>query len=86
MQADLTQWARLLDKPSPQVRAFVQRTLGAWERDSKLASVRGEPIARLPEAEQQAWRKLWTDVETTLAGVREGKSDPRDTPVPDANK
>jgi hypothetical protein len=36
--------------------------------DDACPGVRGpERVAKLPEAEQHAWRKLWADVEAMLA-------------------
>jgi hypothetical protein len=39
-----------------------------WQQDPDFGGVRGpEALARLPEAERQAWQKLWGDVADTLA-------------------
>jgi hypothetical protein len=35
-----------------------------------LCQVRGEALAKLPEAERQAWRQLWADVADTLVQAR----------------
>jgi hypothetical protein len=45
-----------------------------------FAGVRSAALAKLPEAELQAWRQLWADVAETLARARgpaaaENKSD-----------
>jgi tetratricopeptide (TPR) repeat protein len=43
-------------------------SLTAWQSDPALASVR-EPaaLAKLPDAERERWRRLWTDVAATIA-------------------
>jgi hypothetical protein len=39
-----------------------------WLTDRDFAGVRGaESLARLPEAERQAWHQLWADVADTRA-------------------
>jgi tetratricopeptide (TPR) repeat protein len=40
-----------------------------WKRDSDFASVR-ERLPDLPEAERDAWSKLWADVDERLASAR----------------
>jgi tetratricopeptide (TPR) repeat protein len=80
LQAELAAWRRRLDKEPDQVRAAVVQQVQHWLADPDFAGVRGEAaLARLPEAERQAWRKLWADVETTLAKAR-GKTIPQEQP------
>jgi tetratricopeptide (TPR) repeat protein len=71
LQADLAVWTTHAQSNRPQARAAVQQALRAWQRDAALAGVR-DPAARaaLPEAERQAWQKLWQEVEAVL--VRSG--------------
>jgi hypothetical protein len=58
---------RLLAQEPGQVRA-VARDLQDWLWDIQFAGVRGpDALARLPEAERQAWQRLWADVADTLA-------------------
>jgi tetratricopeptide (TPR) repeat protein len=67
LRADPRQWAKRVESGPPQSRQEVQQTLTHWKDDSDLAGVRGEPaLAKLPEAERPAWRKLWADVEAVL--------------------
>ncbi len=40
-----------------------------WQEDSDLAGVRGEALAKLPEAERKAWQQLWTDLDQALRKV-----------------
>jgi hypothetical protein len=43
----------------------VQQALTLWLENTDLASVRDPAaIAKLPEAERDAWKQLWTDVES----------------------
>ena len=38
-----------------------------WQEDSDLAGVRDkDALAKLPSDEQDAWRKLWADVDALL--------------------
>jgi tetratricopeptide (TPR) repeat protein len=61
LRADLTAWAKTTD------RALVQRKLTHWQQDPDLTSVRDkDALAKLPEAERQAWHKLWADVADLL--------------------
>jgi Flp pilus assembly protein TadD len=66
LQADLAHWAERLkqgDKKGP-TGANSYFWLGYWQSDPDFASVRDEAALRkLPEAEQQAWRKFWEEVE-----------------------
>jgi serine/threonine protein kinase/Tfp pilus assembly protein PilF len=65
LQADLSQWTRRIDNAA--LRPAVIQTIQHWQEDSDLASVR-EPaaLAKLPEAERESWRKLWTAVTELL--------------------
>ena len=48
--------------------AGVAATLKHWQADPDLAGVRGpEALAKLPETERQAWKKLWDDAADVLA-------------------
>jgi hypothetical protein len=42
--------------------------LGHWKRDPDLAAVR-DRLDRLPQAEAEAWRALWRDVDAALAAA-----------------
>jgi eukaryotic-like serine/threonine-protein kinase len=69
LRADLAAWGHLLDKEPDQARPRVQHALRMWQQDADFAGVRGDALARLPEAERQAWQQLWADVEQTLKRV-----------------
>jgi len=71
LRADLESWRKLLEGDSADARATVVGTLKHWQTDSDLAGVRdAEALAKLPEAEREAWGRLWADV-GQLLGARE---------------
>ena len=72
VRIDLTWWARALDKDSARTRAAVQGQMRLWHADPDLAGVR-EPdaLAKLPEEERRAWRRLWSDVAALLGRDRD---------------
>jgi hypothetical protein len=45
----------------------VQQRLALWQREQALTGVRGAGIPELPEAEREAWQKLWSDVDALKA-------------------
>jgi hypothetical protein len=52
----------------------VQRALQHWQKDPHLTRLRDkEALARLPEADCQAWTQLWADVAALLRRVQETK-------------
>jgi tetratricopeptide (TPR) repeat protein len=67
LHADLAHRAKQAARRRPEDRVTAQMVLPLWLADSDLCAVRGEALAKLPEAEQQAWRQLWSDVASTLA-------------------
>jgi hypothetical protein len=74
LRADLKLWTRQVDKGQPQALALASKTLQHWQKETNLAELRVEKaLAKLPEAAQQAWRQLWTDVATLLKRATEPK-------------
>jgi serine/threonine-protein kinase len=64
LRADLALYARSVERDNPKAKELVQRRLAHWQADADFTSVRDpEALARLPAAEREAWRQLWTDVE-----------------------
>jgi hypothetical protein len=46
------------------MKAGIAPTLQHWKADTDLASVRDpEPLSKIPEDEQKAWRGLWEEVD-----------------------
>ena len=71
VQADVAAWRRLPDESVARICRFGQLTLLKftllrWQDEADFAGVRGEALAKLPEAERKAWQQLWADVEQTL--------------------
>jgi superkiller protein 3 len=51
---------------------IVRERLTHWQTDKDLAGMRDEPsLARLPETEREAWRKLWGEVAALLKQVEQ---------------
>jgi hypothetical protein len=73
LRADLAAWGQLLEKEPEKNRAAVLKTLRHWQEDADFAGVRGDALAKLPEAERPPWQQLWADVEGTLK--KAGRSD-----------
>ena len=54
----------MLDGGDEPARKKVAPTLAHWKADADLAGIRDEAaLAKLPEAEREAFRSLWADVE-----------------------
>jgi serine/threonine-protein kinase len=71
LRADLAGWAKRLEGDTPQVRTEVRERLQKMHSNPDLAVVRDEAaLAKLPEAERDAWRKLWA--EAAALGDRAG--------------
>jgi serine/threonine-protein kinase len=74
LRADLGAWQmRLVNQPD-KARSVVRYAMSYWQQESDLAGVRGEALAKLPEAERQAWQKLWEDVAALLRRAEEKSS------------
>jgi eukaryotic-like serine/threonine-protein kinase len=77
LRADLAAWDAQLSKQPDNVRPLLVKTMQRWQADTDFAGVRGpDALAKLPEAERQAWQQLWADVAATLARAQ-GTSAPR---------
>jgi Flp pilus assembly protein TadD len=69
LRAEMAAWDRLMEKKPNHARVGAQNELRMWRRDKDFNVVRGAALAKLPEAEQQAWQQLWDDVEQMLKRV-----------------
>jgi serine/threonine-protein kinase len=70
LKDDLAAYAKVAEPDQPAVKQAVHQRLQHWQQDPDFASIRDpEALARLPEAERQAWQQLWTDVATTKAAT-----------------
>jgi serine/threonine-protein kinase len=67
LRADLALRAEQLVSDDSKARAAARRALQHWQRDSDLAGLRDDAaLAKLPEAERQACRQLWAEVQKRL--------------------
>jgi Flp pilus assembly protein TadD len=82
LRADLTAWIDQLGRASrdpnaesaAKLRAAVLRTLLHWQKDPDLANVRNaEALAHLPDAEREAWGKLWAEVANVVNSAAESR-------------
>jgi hypothetical protein len=56
----------------PKDRQVMVQALQHWQKDSALAGLRDkDAVEKLPEAERDAWRKLWADVAALLKHAQE---------------
>jgi serine/threonine protein kinase/tetratricopeptide (TPR) repeat protein len=67
LRADLGLRAKQVAGSQPQGREAAHQALQHWLEDTDFAGMRGDALAKLPEAERQAWRRLWAEVADTLA-------------------
>jgi hypothetical protein len=68
LRAELEAQRRLLEREPAPNRGLIAGGLHRWLTDPYFDGVREpEALALVPEAERQAWHKLWTDVAATLA-------------------
>jgi hypothetical protein len=72
LRADLEAWAKLIDQGKTDDRAAAVKSLQPWQTDPDLAGIRDPAaLAKLPEHEQEAWRKLWAEVANLLKKAQE---------------
>jgi serine/threonine-protein kinase len=68
LKADLSAWSKVLESGPPPARQSIAQTFLHWKVDSDLAGLRdATAIAKLPDAEQNACRWLWAEVDALLA-------------------
>jgi serine/threonine-protein kinase len=74
LRADLKVWDQRLTTGKAPDRQAIQKTLRHWQTDGDLAGVRDKAaLAKLPQEERRAWRKLWEEVEAVVAKVGQKK-------------
>jgi tetratricopeptide (TPR) repeat protein len=72
LRADLEAWRRLLNPGLDQVRPVVAAKMRHWLANPDFEGVRGsQTLAKLPEAERQAWQNLWAAVADMLARAQD---------------
>jgi hypothetical protein len=71
LAAELAEWSKSLDSGGPQARPLAVQNLQHWKQDPDLAGIRDpDPLKKLPDEEQKAWRALWADVDNLLKKAR----------------
>jgi hypothetical protein len=73
LRTALNLWTKKIDGGKPEDRAAAAKKLQHWQEDTDLAGVRDkDALAKLPADEQDAWRKLWADVDALLKKAGDG--------------
>jgi Flp pilus assembly protein TadD len=64
LRADLKAYQQLMEKSAGKAGPVIAQRMQHWLGETDFAGLRGEEaLAKLPEAERQAWHKLWQEVE-----------------------
>jgi hypothetical protein len=67
LEAELQDYAKLLDGKKPQDICSVRKRLRNWQNEPDLAGLRDSvALSRLPDDECQACKRLWHEVDTLL--------------------
>jgi serine/threonine-protein kinase len=67
LQADLDIWKKVKRQGKANQVTILRQALQHWQDDPDLASLReAKALDKLPDAERDAWKTLWADVETLL--------------------
>jgi serine/threonine protein kinase/Flp pilus assembly protein TadD len=63
LRDDLQQYRQQIQGGNPEAARNIAAKMTSWQQDTDLAGVR-EPkeLAKLPEAERQAWERMWSEV------------------------
>jgi eukaryotic-like serine/threonine-protein kinase len=74
LNAELAAWSKILESSPPQARLVVASTLKHWKEDSDLAGIRdAAALAKLPQEERAACKRLWGDIDGLLSKVGDRK-------------
>ena len=74
LRLDLTAWMKRLEAAKPAERAEAQKALARWREEPDLAGLRdAQALDKLPPAERQECRALWSDLDAQLERVRASK-------------
>jgi tetratricopeptide (TPR) repeat protein len=74
LRADLNDWTKLLEGGRGAEPEVVRQWMEVWQHDEKLAAVRKDRLAKLPEAERKEGEKLWAEVEALRKKAAERES------------
>ena len=74
LRLDLAAWKKWLEAATPADRAEAQKPLARWRENPDLAGLREpEALDKLPPAERQECRALWSDLDAQLKRARAPK-------------
>jgi serine/threonine protein kinase/tetratricopeptide (TPR) repeat protein len=80
LRADLEAYRQVMEQSAGKASPVIVQRMQHWLKDPDFTGVRGEEaLAKLPEEERAAWRKLWADVEQMRA-TAQGKAPPKKGP------
>jgi serine/threonine-protein kinase len=69
LRADLTFWTKVAQGAQPEAKAAARQALEKWRTDPDLAGIRDPAeLGNLPADEQEAFQRLWAEVEALLKG------------------
>ncbi|WP_422927948.1 protein kinase domain-containing protein [Singulisphaera sp. PoT] len=84
LQSNLDVWIRASQQEDPIGRKQLAEDLRHWQRDSDLAGIRDTAdLARVPEPERLACRRLWDEVGSLLARAEKEPTAPPPSPTAD---
>jgi tetratricopeptide (TPR) repeat protein len=67
LRAELDAWVAVQKRGDAAELKALRKAVDYWREDGWLSGVRdAKALAKLPEAERQAWQQLWADVEALL--------------------
>ena len=74
LRIDLSAWAKKIDTGTAADRIQAHRTLSQWQQDAELNRLRDpEALAKLPPAECQEWRALWSELDKRIKPAASAK-------------
>ena len=74
LRLELAAWVKALESAGPTERAEVQMTLAGWREDPDLAGLRDpSALEKLPPAERQDCRALWSELAARLGSAPSSK-------------
>jgi hypothetical protein len=83
LRSELTAWQALAKHGAPRELEELRNQINYWLKDGWLSGVRDkDALAKLPDAERQAWGTLWADVAALLERAQRTSEKQSDPPKP----
>ncbi|MDE2509276.1 MAG: hypothetical protein KGM43_18905, partial [Planctomycetota bacterium] len=74
LNAELAAWSKILESGPPQARPIAAWSLKHWKEDGDLAGMRdAAALAKLPQEERAACKRLWAEVDGLLSKAGDRK-------------